>query len=259
MTSFLSPLVITRLEKGATDNGFDREIKREGDWLVFASTQCPLQIWLGTTHGDLAFLAAFSQRNVAHALRDYGAPMASPLPGGAAGGRMVPSLSVLHRLLRRAFQLSRTLPNELLHNFEKQVASMPRTTEAERLVIQRVGQSLFREGLFDFWEGRCAVTGLNVPELLRASHIKPWAACDTDAERLDIYNGLLLAPHIDAGFDLGFLTVTDDGDITVSDALDAAARTALGLDKPLHVRVLADEHRAYLPWHRDRVFKKGVR
>jgi len=61
--------------------------------------------------------------------------------------------------------------------------------------------------LLDLWEGRCAVTGLAVPELLRASHIKPWADCETDAERLDVYNGFLLAPHLDAAFDLGFITV----------------------------------------------------
>ncbi len=81
------------------------------------------------------------------------------------------------------------------------------------------------------------------------------ADCDTDAERLDVYNGLLLAPHLDAAFDRGFLMVTDDGDVIVSDALDASARTTLGFDGPLRVRELTNEHRAYLPWHRDRVFK----
>jgi putative restriction endonuclease len=42
----------------------------------------------------------------------------------------------------------------------------------------------------------------------------------------------------------------------LSDALDADARATLGLDQPLHVRGLADGHRAYLPWHRDRVFNR---
>ena len=51
------------------------------------------------------------------------------------------------------------------------------------------------------------MTGLDVPELLRASHIKPWADCGTDAERLDVFNGLLLAPHLDAAFDAGFITI----------------------------------------------------
>jgi hypothetical protein len=242
------------LEKAAADNGFDRDLPRENEWLSFASTQCPLRIWLGT-FGDAVFLAAFSQQNVAQALGEYGTPMAAPLPTAALSGRSVTSISALHQLLRRAFQLSRTLPNELLHTFEKQTAAFPKTTEAERLVVQRVGQNVFRQGLLDFWEGRCAMTGLAVPELLRASHIKPWADCESDAERLDVYNGILLAPHLDAAFDGGFITVADDGTITVSDALRAEARATLGLDHPVRVHGLADGHRAYLPWHRERVFE----
>lgn len=251
----LAPLTHTRLEKAATDNGFDRALGPEGDWLVFASTQCPLRVWLGA-FGDAVLLAAFSQHNVARALGEYGTPMVAPMPKGAAGGRTVPDAPALHRLLRRAFQLSRALPNALLHTFEKQVAALPNATEAERLVVQRVGQDLFRQGLLDFWEGRCAVTGLAVPALLRASHIKPWADCETDAERLDVYNGLLLAPHLDAAFDRGFVTVDDDGSVRVSDALDAGARSTLLLDRPLRIRRLTDGHRAYLPWHREWVFEE---
>jgi putative restriction endonuclease len=258
VTTYLSPIIASRLQKAATDNGFDRELGRDGDWLAFASTQCPLRVWLGA-FGDAAFLAAFSQQNVARALGEYGTPIAAPIPKDAVDGLTAPDVPALHRLLRRAFQLSKALPNELLHMFEKQVAMLPRTTEAERLVILRVGQNLFREGLLDLWEGRCAVTGLTVSALLRASHIKPWADCETDAERLDVYNGILLAPHLDAAFDRGFITVTDDGSIVVSDALEADARATLGLDRPLRVLGLADAHRAYLPWHRDRVFKTAAR
>jgi predicted restriction endonuclease len=126
--------------------------------------------------------------------------------------------------------------------------------ELERLVVQRVGQDLFRSGLVDYWDGRCAVTALAVVELLRASHIKPWADCATDAERLDVYNGLLLAPHLDAAFDRGFITVQDDGTVVVSSRLTEQDRRVLGLDAPLRVRALQDGHRVYLPWHRERVF-----
>jgi len=256
VTTALSPILVSRLEKAATDNGFDQGLEPEGDWLVFASTQCPLRVWLGA-FGDAVFLAAFSQQNVARAVGEYGTPMAAPLPNSAVAGRTVPDVPALHRLLRRAFQLSKALPNELLHTFEKQTATLPRTTEAESLAVQRVGQNLFRDGLLDLWEGRCAVTGLAVPARGRASHIKPWADCATDAERLDIYNGLLLAPHLDAAFDRGFITVGDDGAIVVSDALDVSARVTLGLAQPLRVRGLTEGHHAYLPWHRDRVFTKG--
>lgn len=252
----LSPILVSRLEKAATDNGFDQVLSPEGDWLVVASTQSPLRVWLGA-FGDAVFLAAFSQQSVARALGDYGTPMAAPIPKAAVGGRTVPDVPALHRLLRRAFQLSKALPNQLLHTFERKVAGLPKTTEAERLVVLRVGQNLFRDGLVDLWEARCAVTGLAVPPLLRASHIKPWADCETDAERLDVYNGILLAPHLDAAFDRGFITVADDGAIVISDALDADARAILGLNQPLRIRGISDGHRSYLPWHRERVFRTG--
>jgi len=45
----------------------------------------------------------------------------------------------------------------------------------------------------DYWQGRCPLTGISDPALLRASHIVPWAECETDAQRLDVHNGLLLA------------------------------------------------------------------
>jgi putative restriction endonuclease len=258
VTSALSPIIVSRLEKAATDNGFDQVLEFAGDWLVFASTQCPLRVWLGAM-GDAAIFAAFSQQNVALALGELGEPMTVPVPTGAAGGRTVQDIPRLHRLLRRALQLSKALPDELLHTFEKRVAALPKTTEAERLVVQRIGQDIFRDGLLEYWEGRCAVTGLAVPALLRASHIKPWADCETDAERLDVHNGILLAPQLDAAFDRGFITIDDGGAIVVSDALTAESRAVLGLEKPLRVQSLSDEHHLYMSWHRKFVFESRAK
>ncbi len=254
MSGGITAVVATRLEKAAVDNGFERPLGREGDWLAFGSSQCPMRIWLSSL-GDTLILAAFSQANVGRALGEYGTPLSSPLPAGAVAGRTVTTIPALNALVRRAFQLAKTLPNELLRAFENATASMPRTTEAERLVVQRVGQDFFRNGLIEVWEGRCAITGLAVRELLRASHIKPWADCASDEERLDAFNGLLLAPHLDAAFDRGFITVGDDGTVSCSPLLDDDARGLLGLAGSLKVRGLTDAHRAYLAWHRERVFR----
>ncbi len=250
----LPSATLTRLEKAAVDNGFDQELPRQDEWLGFASTHAPLQLWLSAIE-DGPVLAALSQMNVARALADQAEPVTLPLPAGACAALASRDIADLHRLIRRAFQLSRSLPDELLRAFEKQTAHLPRSTEVERLVVQRVGQDLFRQGLLEYWDGRCAITGLAVPELLRASHIKPWADCEADAERLDVFNGLLLAPHLDAAFDQGFITVADDGAVLVSGVLGREARRVLGLDTPLRVRALSDGHRAYLRWHGKRVFK----
>jgi putative restriction endonuclease len=251
----LAPAIATLLEKVAVDNGFDRELPREGNWLAYASTQAPLRLWL-SSFSEALFIAAFSKANVGRALADLGSVVLSPLPDGAVAARSVVDIPALHRLVRRAFRLSRTLPDELLTQFEKRTAAMPRATEAERLVLQRVGQDVFREGLLEYWDGRCAVTGLAVPELLRASHIKPWSKCETDAERLDVFNGFLLAPHLDAAFDGGFITVADDGEVIVSARLAPPDRNHLGLALPLRVSRLAEVHRVYLAWHRKWEFEK---
>jgi len=251
----LPTVTITRLEKAASDNGFDLERAPDGDWLTFCSSQTSMRIWL-TSVGESLFLVALSRANVLDALVGLGVAFTRPLPNGAAGARSVGDIQALHHLLRRTFQLARTLPDELLHVFESQTARLPRSTEAERLVVQRVGQNIFRRGLLEYWDGCCAITGLSVPDLLRASHIKPWADCASDKERLDIFNGFLLAPNLDAVFDAGFMSVAEDGSVLLSDALPADARAILGLELPLKVCGLHHAHEPYLLWHRARVFRK---
>jgi putative restriction endonuclease len=251
----LDGATITRLEKAAVDNGFDQIFAVVDGWLPFASTQAPLRMWLTLTL-ERAFVVALSQQNVIRALSDVGVPYGGFLPPAARGARAVADIPSLHHVVRRAFHLSRTLPDELLHTFISQTAALPRTTEAERLVVQRVGQDIFRRGLMEYWEGCCAITGLSATELLRASHIKPWAACDSDRERLDIFNGLLLAPHFDASFDAGLITVADDGTVLISRFLTEEDRRIVGLVGSLRVRKLTDEHRSYLRWHRENLSRE---
>ncbi|MDO8476054.1 MAG: HNH endonuclease [Candidatus Rokubacteria bacterium] len=252
----LTAVTITRLEKAASDNGFDLERSPDGDWLSFGSSQTSMRIWL-TSVGEPLFLVALSRANVLDALAGLGVAFTNPLPNGAGGARSVGDIQALHRLLRRAFQLARTLPDELLHVFEGQTSRLPRSTEAERLVLQRIGQDIFRRGLLEYWDGSCAITGLSMPDLLRASHIKPWVDCGSDAERLDVFNGFLLAPHLDAVFDAGFISVAEDGSVLLSNVLPADARAILGLELPLKVRGLHHAHERYLLWHRAKVFRKA--
>ncbi len=250
----LDPASRTRLEKVATDNGFDLDRGREGDWLIFGSSQASLQIWL-TVLGKSKFLLALSRYDVSNALAPQGVEFSHSLPKDAAAAQSVGDLSSLHRLVRRAFQLARALPDEPLKVFLDKTANLPRSTEVERLVVQRIGQGIFRDRLLDYWEDRCAITGLAVPELLRASHIKPWADCETDAERLDVFNGILLAPHLDAAFDRGFITLADDGAVIVSPDLVDEDREVLGLHQPLQAQTLMNGHHQYLLWHREKVFR----
>jgi putative restriction endonuclease len=257
------PLLTVRrslLEKAASDNGFDLAEAVHGNWLVRRSSQCALTIALAAAPDALYWLA-LSARHVGEALqREIGGlppPADLAVPADVAGWAIgQPDIQALHRALRRAFQLSRALPNALLHEFERAALTLPSTTEIERVVRQRVGQDLFRRGLLELWDGSCAITGLAIPELLRASHAKPWAECESDAERLDVHNGLLLAPHLDALFDCGLMTVDADGRVLFSPAIAPDALRRLGLSGPMRVDLHAG-HRVFLLWHRDRVFRSS--
>jgi putative restriction endonuclease len=135
-------------------------------------------------------------------------------------------------------------------NSADQMGVDPRTeTEAMRAV--RLGQQNFRRDLLDFWGARCALTGLAIPELLRASHIKPW--CDaTSTERLDPNNGLLLAVHMDGLFDRGFISFDKNGSILISDKLNDESLKCFGITPDLKLSDFNSQHQAYLTHHRER-------
>ena len=162
----------------------------------------------------------------------------------------------LYGVLDAASACARTLPNRVAQRFKVVTAHMPKSTEAERLVVLRVGQNLFRDALLEFWNGKCCVTGLAIPALLRASHIRPWAKCETDEQRLDVFNGLLLSPNLDALFDDGWITFQADGSLLLSKSLDEYAQKVLSVDSPLSAQGLRPEHHMYLGFHRSHVFRR---
>ncbi|KAF0106267.1 MAG: hypothetical protein FD146_2694 [Anaerolineaceae bacterium] len=91
-------------------------------------------------------------------------------------------------------------------------------TTRQAIIRSRIGQGQFRAELVEYWQG-CSVTGCSNIELLRASHIKPWRD-SSNSERLDKYNGLLLIPSLDACFDLGLISFSEEGNILLSSELD---------------------------------------
>ena len=179
-------------------------------------------------------------------------PTAMPGPGLARYS--FSDLSALYGVLPRVYALSASLPDAPLQQFVAQVRSLPRTTEAERLMVQRIGQDIFRASLMEYWQGRCPLTGINDPALLRASHIRPWKHCRTDATRLDVYNGLLLSALWDATFDQGLVTFDGAGQPQFSPHLSQAAQAQLRWQEPIP---LTSNHQTHLAWHRQHVFAEG--
>ncbi len=128
-------------------------------------------------------------------------------------------------------------------------------TIREQLVRARRGQGIFRKRVLDV-EPVCRVTGIDKTNLLIASHIKPWRACGTAAERLDGSNGLMMAPHADFLFDRGLLTFEEDGRTIFSSQLTDSDADKLGMHKLQRPppRPLSDNSAAYLHHHRSSVF-----
>lgn len=121
-------------------------------------------------------------------------------------------------------------------------------------IESRVGQGKFKTSLQKYWKV-CAVTGIYVTGLLRASHIKPWALA-TPKERLDPFNGLLLLPTLDALFDIGLITFDEQGKIVISSKLTGSEVTALGLSAELKLKKINGAHLPYLKFHNEHVFQR---
>ena len=167
----------------------------------------------------------------------------------------------LSKLLKRIAELFASLPDNPLEQYQKKLARFSDTeiqkTEAEGIVKERVGQDIYREALMNYWGGACAVIGWTLKEALRASHAKPWKDCTSDAERLNVYNGFLLTANLDALFDKGYISFTDDGLIMLSSefAFDGADLRGLGINSDMKLRWVEDRHLEFLDYHHKNVWK----
>jgi len=131
---------------------------------------------------------------------------------------------------------------------------IPTATEKEMLVKQRLTQGRFRRDLMERYSERCAVTGLDVPSLLIASHIKPWSE-STAKEQNDVDNGLLLAAHIDRLFDQHLISFDFQGKIIISNKITHRQRSLLGLSSSMCIENLTTGNQRYLSYHRKQLKK----
>jgi putative restriction endonuclease len=242
----ISAIARSEIEQAATRNGFPIDPEPRGDWLLLRSPWTRHEFLAGHD-GGVYRVATFSGL-IAQEMAGFPCSM-TPVEGTRAVF-LAESAGALHELVQRLYQLARSLPPEPLEAFEAKTRDLPRTTEAERLVVQRIGQNVFRQSLMEYWNGSCPLTGIDQPELLRASHIKAWAACESDRERLDVHNGLLLAAHLDAAFDAHLINFSDEGALLVSPRMTETTRRALRLQEHAILAPLRERHRDFLAVHR---------
>lgn len=126
-------------------------------------------------------------------------------------------------------------------------------TVRRSLSLSRVGQGEFRANLLNLWDA-CAITSVDVPEILKASHIKPWKE-STNQERLDPYNGLILTPTLDSLFDAGFVSFENNGGILLSKNIQPYSGL-LNLSPDMKLRKTFSKNQHYLEYHRDVIYMK---
>lgn len=233
-------------EKVMYQNGFRRPHGEVDGWQRYSSTTAQGSIWLARDTSG-AWLLALDHAGV---IAEIGIEASDTAGPGLARFRFA-SLALLYGVMPRVYELAASLPDAPLQEFLHRTKHLPKTTEAERLVVQRVGQNIFRERLIKYWRGRCPLTGIVDKPLLRASHIKPWRDCENDAERLDVHNGFLLSALWDAAFDNGLVTFDPEGIPIFSERLSKLAQSQLQYETPIKLNA---KHRVFLEWHRDYVF-----
>jgi len=134
-------------------------------------------------------------------------------------------------------------------------------TERTATLQVRRGQQFFRQSILAAYGVRCCISGINVPRLLVASHIKPWS--DFPNERLSPRNGLCLSSLHDAAFDSGLISIDDKHRVLLSrrlkeffpqPALEQNFKPLEGCEIQLPEK-LAEPDPSYLSFHREVIFQ----
>ena len=86
-----------------------------------------------------------------------------------------------------------------------------------RAVKVRINQGVFRKMILKTYTNQCAISGVNIPELLVAGHIVPWAK--DEHQRLNPENGLCLSYLYDRAYEKGLICIDTDFKVLISKRL----------------------------------------
>ena len=130
-----------------------------------------------------------------------------------------------------------------------------------RAVKTRVNQSVFREMIMANYSSKCAITNIDIPHLLFASHILPWSK--NEEERLNPENGICLSALYDRAFDKGYIAFDENHRVLISSSLKKKNKLnyyqstfALIENKILNTPLKYTPRKEFLEYHRDVIFDK---
>lgn len=131
-----------------------------------------------------------------------------------------------------------------------------------RQVKTRVNQCVFRQIVMANYNSKCAISGIDIPDLLVASHIKPWAK--DEKERLNPENGICLSTLHDKAYDKGLIGINKDYEIIISSRLKRKQSTEYydyyfkHLEKnKLRLPQKYHPSKDFLQYHLDEIFEKN--
>lgn len=118
-------------------------------------------------------------------------------------------------------------------------------------------QIFFKDTLMHEFDHSCPICHIKMPQLLIASHIKPFRDCAHIYEPATHDNGLLLCRNHDYLFDQGYITFTEDGQLIVSKALmDKDPKIDhFNFCDQLNNLYLTENRKKFLQYHRTNIFK----
>lgn len=148
---------------------------------------------------------------------------------------------------------NQTLESKYQADFEFQSGGLIGETKL-RIIKTRVNQHVFRQMVMANYQNRCAITGINIPELLVASHIIPWSV--NEKERLNPENGICLSPLYDKAFDQGLIGFNSNFEMQISKRLEQRMKEPFFaqwfepmIGKPLHPPQKYWPKKEFLEWH----------
>ena len=119
-------------------------------------------------------------------------------------------------------------------------------------------QVFFKDCLFNEFKHSCCICNASLPQMLIASHIKPFRDCGYLIEAMDANNGLLLCRNHDYLFDQGYVSFDDSGKIMItSELLDEASTYQLDPHFQLDQSHLSESRKLFLNYHRNHIYKNN--
>lgn len=157
----------------------------------------------------------------------------------------------LYKITKEEFDVILDLANLKLESINADVLTDDISVETETLAIgkRRIGQGKYRRDVIKLWDGKCAITGTSIQEVLIASHIVPWKDSNS-LEKTDEHNSILLSALYDKLFDKYLISFDDIGRVLINSKINKEEKDSLSISGTESILIKSERMLNYLRKHR---------